>query len=69
MGQGRLAQWKTVCFVKFCLVRLWFESRHTFKSFSCANLHYMHDPESSKYVGGTRNLAISDTEQLLTPNL
>ena len=61
IGQGRLAQWKNVRFVKSFISSDHGSNlaiRQVFKSFSCAiNSHLMHDPEASKYVG--KNLATS----------
>ena len=65
-SRGQLAQWKTVRFIKFCLARLRFESCLT-PSFFHARINSQ--LYSSKNVDGSRNIAICNTEQLLTRNL
>ena len=68
--RGRLAQWNNICFVKFHLIRLWFESRRTPSIFyarlirkKCMTLRLQN---KSERISQPRNLAIRIKKLLLS---
>ena len=64
-SRGQLAQWKTVCFVKFHLIRTWFESCHMPSLLHARICIICMTPSLRNMLA---ELAISDSEQLLTKN-